>query len=229
MGDSHAAALKYGWLRIQNDFPDAEITFFAGDQKEWHGVALSDGKLVAGENLREQFRRSANGVDAIEADFDAYILCGLGLGFIMPLGFWANGAYPDWTSYQGAVAAFIRHSGCAHVLPLLRQITAARTLVSPGPFQPSAFCQVSSSLDSATAAKLRANYLEQCRALATDHDAILVEQPEETLAPNRIATRMEFARKAAQGAREDRRHCNAEYGAIAMTNILRNHLRQRSD
>ncbi|HEX4862361.1 MAG TPA: hypothetical protein VFV07_14085 [Rhizomicrobium sp.] len=222
MGDSHAAALSRGWRRIQNDFPETEITFFAGDKAEWHNVHAGGNKLVADSpRLREQFNRSAKGLEEIAADFDAYILCSLNLGILMPLGFWASGRYPDWESYRAAVNAFVRHSGAAHILGELRKLTATPVFVAAAPFQPQAFCKWSPGLDEATALRLRALFEDECRALAEDHAAIFVPQPEETLAPNKVTTKMAFAAISRDPSREDTRHCNEEYGAIAMAKILK--------
>jgi hypothetical protein len=222
MGDSHAAALKRGWLRIESEYPGTEITFFAGDKAEWHTVHATDGKLVADSaRLREQFTRSAKGPEEIAADFDAYIVGSLGLGILMPLGFWASGRYPQWDAYRTAVTAYVRHSGCAHILAELRTIARAPALFVAAPFQPQAFCKWSPGLDEATAAKLRTLFEDEFRALGDAHDAIFVPQPEETIAPNGLTTRMEFAAVSRDPARRDTRHCNDDYGALVMTSLLK--------
>lgn len=222
MGDSHATALKRGWMRIAGDFPETEITFFAGDKAEWHNIHALDGKLVpASARLREQFGRSTKGVEEIGADFDDYIVCSLGLGILMPLGFWASGRYPDWEAYRAAVNAFVHHTGAAHILGELRTLTAAPVFVAAAPFQPQAFCKWSPSFDDATSARLRTLFEGECKALCADHAATFVPQAEETIAQNRVTTRAEFAAVSRDPALEDRRHCNEEYGAIALAKILR--------
>ncbi|SRR5579862_6870252 len=221
MGDSHAAALKRGWTRIAGDFPGTEITFFAGDKAEWHNVHAAEGKLVpASARLREQFVRSTKDMEEIASDFDAYIVCSLDLGILMPLGFWASGRYPDWESYRAAVNALVRHSGAAHILTELRKIATAPALLAAAPFQPQGFCKWSPSLDDATTARLRALFESECEALAADHAALFVPQAEETIAPNNVTTKMEFAARSRTAEREDTRHCNDDYGAIALAKIL---------
>jgi hypothetical protein len=222
MGDSHAAALKRGWLRIQGDFPETQITFFAGDKAEWYNVHAKDGRLVAdSERLREQFGRSAKGPEEIAADFDAYIVGSLGLGILMPLGFWASGQYPQWDSYRAAVTAYMRHSGCAHILEQLRTVSRAPILFMAAPFQPQAFCKWSPELDAETTAKLRALFEDEFRALAAGHGAIFVPQPEQTIASNGLTTRMEFAAISRDPSRQDARHCNDDYGALVMESVLK--------
>src|SRR5262249_8824172 len=157
---------------IQGDFPETEITFFAGDKAEWHNVHADGARLVADSaRLREQFGRSAKGADEIAADFDAYIVCALGLGILMPLGFWTSGRYPDWSSSRGAVNAFVRHPGAAHTLAELRKIARAPALLAAAPFQPQAFCKWSPGLDETTTARLRALFERECEALCADHAA----------------------------------------------------------
>ena len=171
MGDSHAAALKRGWLRIQSEFSQTEITFFAGDKAEWYNVHAKDGRLVPdSERLREQVRRSAKTSEEIAADFDAYIVGSLGLGILMPLGFWASGQYPRWESYRAAVTAYVRHSSCAHIFDQLRTISRAPALFVAAPFQPQACCKWSPGLDEATAATLRTLFEDEFRALGDAHD-----------------------------------------------------------
>jgi hypothetical protein len=221
MSDSHAGALKHGWTRIAQRFGQAEITFFAGHSFDWSSIRAAEGKLVPGtERLRQEFARSAQGLEEIDAGYDAYVLCGLGLAISFPLRLWTHHEQPDWESYRAAVAANIRGTRLAHVLARLRQITQARALVLAGPFQPRAFCKSSPLLDRETALKLRANFVRECEALARAHAARFLSQPDETLAPNGVTTRMTFAAASGDPEREDQRHCNADYGAVAMRHVL---------
>ncbi len=205
LGDSHAAALKRGWLRIESRFPRTEITFFAGDKAEWYNVHARDGRLVPdSERLREQFRRSAKTSEEIAADFDAYIVGSLGLGILMPLGFWASRQYPQWDSYRAAVTAYVRHSGCAHILTELRTISRAPILFVAAPFQPhkrSANGRRGSARPRPP--KLRTLFEDEFRALGDAHDALFVPQLEETIASNGLTTRMEFAAVSRDPSRQD--------------------------
>ncbi|HEX4862360.1 MAG TPA: hypothetical protein VFV07_14080 [Rhizomicrobium sp.] len=229
MGDSQAGALKLGWNRIHGEFPHVEITFFAGRSTDWHSVTVSDRKLVPGaEHLRDQLRRSSRGLEEISADYDAYMICGIGLGFGRPLGLWTDHAHQDWESYRTAVAAFVRGSGCAYILAKLREITAMPALILPAPFQHSG--SISRPLDDATAARLRANFFGECEKLAAEHGAVLATQPPQTVAADGISTRTEFAAPAPPDApRRDRYHCNEDYGALVMANVLKIALRPIAD
>jgi len=222
MGDSHLAALSLGWRRVAPHFPKTEITFFGGLTTEWSSIAAVDGRLVPGsEKLREAFKRSARGLVDIQAGFDAYILIGLKLAISFPLRLWTHHEHADWKSYQTAVSGYVRDTAFAHVLARLREITDAPVVVLAGPHQPNAFCKASPLLDNETAAKLRANFIRECESLATAYNARLVTQSEETLAPNGVTTQMKFAYVPKEPGKLDFRHCNAEYGAIAMLHILK--------
>lgn len=220
MGDSHAGALKKGWVRIAPRFQQIEIAFFAGYTHDWTTMHVANGKLAPGtERLSQEFARSA-GIHEIDAGFDAYILYGLGLAISFPLRLWTHHEHADWSAYQAAVAENVRTSRLAHVLARLREITKTRALISAGPFQPRTFCKSSPLLDRETALKLRANFERECTALAGSYSADFVGQPEETLAPNTVTTKMKFAISPKDPAQKDRRHCNADYGAIVMADIL---------
>jgi hypothetical protein len=113
------------------------------------------------------------------------------------------------------VAAYIGDSACAHILPLLREITSKPVLILGGPHQPADVCKSSPLLDAETALRLGRNFDAACDALARAHGAAFVPQPAETLAPNQVTTKLEFTLRG-----EDRRHGNAAYGAIALANAL---------
>jgi hypothetical protein len=217
MGDSQLGALKKGWKSEAPLFPEIEFTFFAGQNADWGSIHVADGKLVPGsEELRESFKRSALGLEDIQADFDAYILCSLKLAISFPLRLWTHHEHRDWNSYQAAVREYVNGTVFARVLARLRKITGAPIVVLAGPHQPSDFCKASPLLDNETAGRLHANFVRECEALAAVHNARLVTQPEETLAPNGVTTLMKFA-----NGNVDPRHCNAEYGVIAIRHILK--------
>ncbi len=221
MGDSHLAALRQGWSLVRDGVPQAQTTFFAGVSADWGSVEVCDGKLVPGtERLREQFRRSTHGREEISGDFDEYVLCGLGLSISFPLRLWTRREHADWSAYRAAMAGHLHDCDGILTLAKLRQITARRIFVVASPFQPHDFCKVSPLIDDATAHRLHAAFTEDCEALALAHGAVFVPQPEATLAPNRITTRMRFSYRAQEPEHSDMRHGNAQYGAVVLTAIL---------
>lgn len=222
MGDSQLGALKLGWRSEAKRFPEIEITFFAGQNADWSSIQIVDGKLVPdSEKLRESFKRSSRGPEEIDASFDAYVLCGFSLAISRPLRLWAYHEHADWNAYQTAVSDFVRNTLFAKMLAKVREITDAPVVVLAGPHQPNAYCKASPLLDNETAAKLNANFIRECESLAAAHNARLVTQSEETLAPNGVTTQMKFAYVPTEPGKLDFRHCNAEYGAIAMPHILK--------
>lgn len=221
LGDSHAAALRQGWARIQSGFADIEITFFAAMRAEWPSLGVADRKLVPqSQALREQFERSSKGSHEIAVTYEAYIVCGLGLAISFPLRLVTHNADNGWDEYREAVARHIRDTPCAKILANLRQVTDAPILVLASPHQPLAFCRSSPLLTDSTAWRLQKNFNAACETLAREHAARFISQPEETLSQNRVTTRMEFSNYTSNSEREDRRHCNAGYGAIVMRHVL---------
>ena len=221
LGDSHAAALRQGWFRIHRNFPQFEICFFAGLSEHWPSVTARDGALVAGsETLQEQFARSSRGIRVIAADYDAYVVSSLRLAISFPLRLWTRQGITEWGAYREAVTKSVHETACADVLSKLRQITAAPIFVLAAPHQPAGYCKSSPLLDLETAHRVGANFTAACEELAAKHAAVFIPQPLGTLAPNRVTTRMEFANPPSSSERDDSRHCNAEYGALALTEVL---------
>ena len=221
LADSHAAALRRGWSLIEDDFPGTELTFFAGTSAEWNSLRVVDGKLVpASALLREQFGRSANGLTEIADEFDAYLICGIGLSIPVALKFWLRLETKDWQMLRTGVAWHISNINCAHVLAALREITAKPVLLLPSPFQPRDFCIFSPSIDGEAAAAIRTVFFEECEALAMKHKAVFFPQPKRTWAANGVTTKMKFANLKLADGSEDRRHCTPEYGAIVLRAVL---------
>ena len=221
LSDSHAGALRKGWSRIRGDFPGVEICFFAGLTQYWPSIAVQDGTLMTGDPaLQEQFERSSRGLRIIADAYDAYVISSLRLAISFPLRPWTRQGITEWDAYREAVTKSVRETACADVLSKLRQITAAPIFVLAAPHQPTEYCKSSPLLDVETAHRLAANFTATCEALAAACDADFIPQSVETLAPNRVTTRMEFANPPSDSERDDHRHCNAEYGAIALTEVL---------
>lgn len=220
LADSHAAALRRGWSLIEDSFPETALTFFAGTSGEWKSLRLADGKLApTSPILQEHFDRSAH-KPAITDDYDAYIVCSIGLAISFALKQWLQQGQQDWPLHRTAVARHIGNTNCAHALALLRKITAKPVLLMTAPFQPRDFCIFSPSLDDATTTRIRTEFFEECEALATRHKATFFRQPKRTWAPNGVTTKMEFASPSLPDGREDRRHCTPRYGALVLRRVL---------
>jgi len=221
LSDSHAASLKRGWTIIKADFSGTELTFFAGTSGEWNSLRAVDGKLVPESAvLREQFARSVHRKAEIADEYDAYIICSIGLAISSALKTWVRQDPKDWAMHRAIVAAHIQHTNCAHVMATLREITTKPVLLILGPFQPKKFCLFSPSIASEDAAAIRRIFFEECGALAAKHGAMFIPQPETTWAPNGVTTKMKFANPEPLNGQEDRRHCTPEYGAIVLRDVL---------
>lgn len=225
LADSHAAALRRGWLLIKDDFPGTELTFFAGTSTEWNSLRVADGKLVPESRvLRDQFGRSAGGMTEIADAFDAYLVCGLGLTISTALKTWLRLEIKDWPMLRTAIAWHIGNITCAHVLATLREITAKPVLLLAAPFQPREFCAFSPTIGDETAAAIRTIFFEECEKLAANRKAAFFPQPKRTWAANGVTTKMKFANPDLPDGKEDRRHCTPEYGAIVVRAALESSL-----
>lgn len=221
LADSHAAALKRGWASVKSEYPETDLTFFAGTAAEWGSMRVVDGQLAPESAiLREQFGRTTHGMTEIAGDFDAYLICSLGLAISFALKLCARQEQKDWANLRTAVAWHIANGHCAHVLGRLREITAKPTLLLAAPFQPRKFCAFSPSLDQETSVAARTIFFEECEALAAKHNAAFLPQPKSTWAVNGVTTRMKFASQELLNGKEDRRHCTAEYGAIVLKSVF---------
>ncbi|MBV9992803.1 MAG: hypothetical protein JOZ72_16105 [Alphaproteobacteria bacterium] len=220
LADSHAAALRRGWSLIEEEFPGTALTFFAGTSGEWNSLRLDDGKLApTSPILQEHFARSAR-KPAIADDYDAYLVCSIGLAISFALKQWLQQDRQDWPLHRAAVARHIRNTNCAHALALLRKITAKPVLLMAAPFQPQDYCLFSPSLDDETTTRIRTEFFEECEALAARNRATFFRQPKRTWAPNGVTTQMQFASLSLPDGRDDRRHCNPRYGALVLRRVL---------
>jgi hypothetical protein len=220
MGDSHVAALKLGWPLIESEFAGAEPTFFVGTNVEWRSVSASDGKLTPHtEALRKQFAASSNGQTQIEAGFDAYAVYGLGLG----IGRFLNGALaaPNIADIaQHHIRKKLRLTTAANVLAMLRSITSARVILVAVPYQPADFNTAVPQLTSEVRGLISAVFLQECESLARDHHVEFMPQPRSTVSADLVTTKMEYARRETKAGVADHIHCNPQYGALVLRQIL---------
>ncbi len=84
IGNSHVAAFKLGWDLLQPSYDDVSLHFFCGAANSMKKLALKDGGISpVNDDLRAMFK-AYSGREEITADYDAYILIGMGFG-IVPL------------------------------------------------------------------------------------------------------------------------------------------------
>jgi hypothetical protein len=225
LGDSHLAALKWGWEEIAEKFPLYEVTWFAGPGPEWTTVEPRDGKLVAASAaLRDSWRRSSEGADAVPADFDAYILHGLGASVSRIISRWPREQGGDisaeWLtalsrSALGGVRAFA-------LAKAVRSLTKAEIVVVPTPFRPKPFFDEVPRLDAETWEAVARVFNDVSSEIVTGIPAHFIAQSPETVGNPPVTTKARYR----SDRHDDRFHANGEFGKIVMRNAMA-HLRNR--
>jgi hypothetical protein len=231
IGDSHVAALRSGWHHAAAEFPDLQITFFAGMNRYMGGLERADGALIATTTeLRQAFERTSNGLFRIENSYDHFLLCGLGarsniaIETRKALLAAAGAKYPGDTEFVGAIRDALEKTQMARVLALLRQITKAPVGIIAAPF--AEYEKDAAAINAAQIAKrekLLGDFNTACRALAEENQAIFLPQPDETRDISVLNTKAEFSHRSlkAKDQEPDPVHKNAAYGAIALRAALR--------
>lgn len=242
IGNSHLAAFKLGWERINIQHPDIEVEFFGAAASAMRYLAVDGNRLIPTREDTKQQILNTGGKGEISGDYDAYILVGMGIGIVHLVNMYLN--HRPAHLYEGkgghlisdALVDDTRHhliDRSAAVLNLrrLRKITHAPIYVAPNPFP------ISDVVDRpGYAAWADPAVLGDCQryldgVLEREYcDVTYIEQPEETLA-SRYLTKPEFTRDAKLLKNTTTRatnpgdpwHLNAEYGAIFLEHILQLH------
>lgn len=231
IGDSHVAALRLGWPKIKSEFPDIAFTWFAASHLLYDGLEIANEKLLATtKDLIERFEYTSQGLRAIDADYDLYLICGLKLApqqaFVARKEYWSgHGAIPASAFDKEiplTIAAELHRSTSARTLAMLRKITEApiALIAIPRPHG------LDESADPPLQAAVRRNRMladafeTACRHIAEENGAIFLPQPAETLTPgNAMYSQSIFAARSLEDP--DRGHKNTAYGAIVLRAALR--------
>lgn len=222
LGDSHSAALKHGWAKIADDFPDFRLTFFSGASENWNTVdASGDHLITTSDGLRAMWRMSSKGQEEIPATFDAYIVLGLGLRISRLLSSWVMHREKSDNGAKLLANLAVQPSSAAKILGSLRSITQKPALLIASPFQPEQFSRHAPNISDIEGAELNALFFEACDALAQSHSATFIKQPKATIALNRVTTLSIFANQRSASERPDLVHCNAEYGRRILKRALK--------
>lgn len=227
IGNSHAAAWKAGWDAVAQDWPDAEITFFAARSRRAVDISRlrpEGGKLVADQpRLAEALAVTSGGQRTVDpADYDALILTGFLPRII---------ALPPVSPYSAAVRAAM-YDSAKKGTPLARMVHRIRQAAPQIPVFAAAYPLEATGPDNAPAesARYHAAAAEMAARVHTPMGATLLPQPAPTILADRwtspaysrgsvrLADRPDGAQKAHPG--DDRQHMNAEFGKLALAEAL---------
>ncbi len=236
IGDSHAVALKAGWETMKDERPDWTLDFFAAQRALAQFLEVEDDRLVAmHERLRESYARSAGGKTAIEAGYDGYVVCGLGLSLHSVKAVYNRGRAPGHAprddvpqvtreAFLAAVAEEQRMSLAVRTLDLLRRISQAPAMLiaNPLPSETASALLWVNVKRNGDAQDLAEAFFEACALVAAARNAVFLQPPAETLA-DATSTRDEFSREAARmipNQPDDHHHMNGRYGAILLRAVF---------
>jgi hypothetical protein len=243
IGNSHLAALAQAWRNgAAAARGDLSMVFFGSQAGTARSMALKGGTIAPrSATAIEAFRRSSGGKgEIVVADYDAFVLYGMGFRFsdVLPtLADYGTVGELQWGPVQHLVSescrdAMLRASiGRASALSALRQIrslSSAPVLLCPMPFRAESWFRRS---------KLAANprlsntefldslvhrFVTAASEICAECGGEFVPQDESTCALPGF-TKVEFSVDGDTWkvrGRADDKHMNARYGAIALTGIL---------
>ncbi|MBV9991545.1 MAG: hypothetical protein JOZ72_09650 [Alphaproteobacteria bacterium] len=232
IGNSHVAALKLGWPRIQARFPTMDLVFFASA-----GLSITfevqDGKLVCPDpRIRKRLALTSGGEGDIEPVYDVYVLCGLELSSMRAFRAYAAKRRAEKAAVgrtvEDLVAAMepaLRDTIAIEVAAKLRALTEAPMFMIATPLP--AHERHVEFWDRLKALEMEAtvaqSYHLACKNVAGEHEAIFLPQPAQTVGENGLTTRNRFyLLKPDQVAAEKslHTHMNPDYGAIVLRDAL---------
>jgi hypothetical protein len=220
--------MKGGWSLVENEHPDCEVTFFAAAKDNLKSLEVSDGRLISNNaHCAQRMRRSSNGLNGIDGDYDQYLVVGLEFGFNTAVRLWRTfrieGEEADERTpvsdacFECTIEDGLRESISVVTVEKLRKITDRPIAVLPYPLR----CRHESSTEfrrlreSGRDRKVKELAESAAKRLSQQHEFRLFLQPEHTLS-SPLVTNAIYAR--VQGATDD--HMNASYGKEVLNMLL---------
>jgi len=233
IGNSHLGALKLGWPSIEAEFPQMELDFYAsaGDSL---GFVVSGNRLEpATDAIRQRLAYTSEKSGDIEANYDAYVVCGLLLSFVRAMQSFrqtlstlrnSEQRYRDITvAATNNIHDLLRPLLFADVLTKLRQITKAPIYLIATPLPALERHPEIEKYGGYLKSTLLPAYHKACERIAQEFDATFLAQPSETTGPIEFTTRKEFYLLPPHNVAEEKAvhtHMNAAFGAIVLKDAL---------
>lgn len=237
IGDSHLAALKAGWMSIENEFPNVELDFFGAPGLHITDIVVSEGRLLSSTDLvRHYLETTSGGSSEIKNCYDQYFVCGLGLSVFSTMRVYnkhraENHVQQSCTPvsddcFLQAVTGCLRETLSVETLKKLREITDAPIGLIAAPLpgkknRKAKLYQLSTSEDTDSIA---AFFTMACEQIATEQNARFLPQPSRTIGNSAITTKQVYALAPARffvnGAVDDGNHMSADFGAVVLRHAL---------
>jgi hypothetical protein len=191
ISDSHVNAVAGGWDLVKSGHPDIEVTFFASGQKTMNSLEVSSGRLISNDALCvRRMRRSSDGLEAIEGNYDSYLIVGLEFGFNLTVDLCLLYRVEQDTvdqripisddCFSCALEDDLRQSIAIETVVKLHEITKAPITVVPYPFRTRAG-GAAAALRRFRQDEIKKLALNSAYRLSKEYDFRLFLQPEHTL------------------------------------------------
>lgn len=234
LGNSHIAALKFGWNMVHADEPDADFTFFSTPAKQMKTLEVGNGRISSEDEVaQEWFMRSSGHANHVALDeYDRFWIFGGGLNthrLVQLYGRFRAESHNDAgtnqialsdTAFAATVMAAFRKTDAVRFAQLIRSQTDAPIVVLPDPYvahhvtegdDGKGWEQLIAAGDAELLAKTFKRVLRRLLA-----DAATPIFQGRFLCESALTTKSRFS------AREgDVRHMNARFGAITLRHALR--------
>lgn len=233
IGNSHLGALKLGWPSIVAEFSKMEQDFYAsaGDSLE---LAVSGNRLEpATHDVRQRLAYTSGKSGDIEANYDAYIVCGLLLSFARAMNAFRKTVSELRASGQTFKVITVTATDSMHeslrpllfaeVLAKLREITKAPIYVIATPLPALERHPEFENLGGYLKSTLLPAYHTACERIVHEFNATFLPQPAETTGPLEFTTRKEFYLLPPENVAAEKAvhtHMNAAFGAIVLKDAL---------
>lgn len=221
LGNSHAAALKYGYDNFKERYLGVDIDFYAANHSELQRGEIKfdpDARCVfsSDESVSNKLARSSGGNSALKIDdYDVIVYCALGLEFQYKLvqNFYSN-------NFRDIICGSVLRATLATQIALdIRMVSDIPMYVLPCPL-------VSSDIHFAHGLgdleKNRQEYDYFCKYIDrffSKHGVFFLPQVASTI-KNCIFTKNEYEMYKDSTDRIDHKHMNMEYGALMLSNVF---------
>lgn len=230
LGDSHVAALKAGWDRMDSH-PGFELVFFASRSTGLADLAIGEGALVpATATLRDHLRHTSGGLDHVDPTaYDAFLVYGLRclVPDPEPQSIWSQAVR------AAALADNLNDSLSVATVKKLRAVTGKPCFVGHTPLAvsrtPGAAALAPAMLDRQIALMQRAVFDGLNAVLHAQPAGTAVEpmNTDERFVNGALTLAVGDARDGASPRLANERHMNADFGQLWLQSFLARHLAAR--
>ncbi|HML30836.1 MAG TPA: hypothetical protein PKE16_18750 [Hyphomicrobium sp.] len=242
LGNSHIAAIRAGWSKVADLYPDIELDFFGAKGMDLKALHVRDGVLATRTpKVAKQLMITSGGKKSINPeDYDAFLIVGVGAGVSMLI---KNAQHYRTAGMVGDVEQeyvvsddifsisalnYIDRSVFVKLVRLIRHVVSDRPIVvASTPFPRAGIAKAEPdpwAVADLVGPRLDEIWGEGKERIAAEHSVVFVEQPVETIV-DRFFTRDDLSSGSVRLLRdvehqdEEFSHMNVDYG-VAYLKVL---------